>query len=129
MKEFLRGMTATSWALVALLALCLLTFSWCSYDSSRNRREDEARVAANARAADRNTGAVGQAAEERVADTLNTAAQKQELSDAVAQLPDAVPSARRIALACERLRQQGTRDPNLPAVCRSAGAAKASPRP
>lgn len=125
MKEFLRGMTATSGALIVLLTLCLLLFGWCTYDASRGRRDDDARVAANARAADRNTGAVSQAADQRVADTLNTATHKQELSDAVAQLPDAVPSARRVALACERLRQQGTRDTDLPTVCRPEGAAKA----
>lgn len=118
MREFLRGMTATSWALVALLGLILITFGWCSYDASRDRHAEEARVAANARAADRNTAAVSQAADQRVTDTLNTATLKQELSDAVAQMPDAVPSPRRVALACERLRQQGARDGDLPAECR-----------
>lgn len=57
------------------------------------------------------------AAIERRNDDAAIVAQKEELTDAVADLPDEMPSTRRVALACARLRAQGTATGNLSA-CR-----------
>ena len=44
---------------------------------------------------------------ERVEDAVEVADLKEELTDAVRTIPDALPSARRVALGCARLRNQG----------------------
>lgn len=54
---------------------------------------------------------------------------KKELTDAVSDLPDTLPSARRVALACARLRAQGTDTATLPACGGFAGGGEAAPRP
>lgn len=65
--------------------------------------------------------AKSKAADQRVVDTQTVAKHEQELSRADDALPDAKPSAARTALACQRLRAQGTRPSELPAQCRSPG--------
>jgi hypothetical protein len=69
------------------------------------------------------------AARERLRDQIVTDKQEKELLDAVEKLPDALPSARRLARACVQLRQAGTREPDLPLVCRSGGGDGAQARP
>jgi 3-dehydroquinate synthase class II len=50
--------------------------------------------------------------------------QKEGLIDAVSELPDTIPSARRVALACERLRQQGSSTAGITACGGSTGGTK-----
>lgn len=66
-----------------------------------------------------------QSADERVADAIAIAETKQELTDAVANLPDEVPSLRRVSLGCARLRQAGTDVSSIPACTGSTGSAQA----
>lgn len=47
------------------------------------------------------------AAIERANSDVEVVQQKEALTDAVAALPDSMPSPRRVALACARLKQQG----------------------
>lgn len=72
----------------------------------RDRAGDTAAKAA-AQALRRDAAAKEQAALERQADTADIAARRQERQDALKHLPDAEPSPRRRALACQRLRDQG----------------------
>jgi hypothetical protein len=57
------------------------------------------------------------AAIERREDDATVAAHKEELTDAVANLPDEMPSVRRVARACAQLRTQGT-DTSAITACR-----------
>lgn len=69
------------------------------------------------------------AAIERTKDDALVVAQKEELVNAVANLPDSLPSARRVALACERLRQQGNSLATIPACGGSAVGIKTTTQP
>jgi len=120
----LRTFTLTGWIMVAVAVLFLLSLGFCAITAPGReaRKVDAAVAAANGKTQTVDTAAREAAADERLADALSTATTKQELSNAVANLPDARPSNRRLALACERLRQQGT-DTALVPVCGG------SPRP
>lgn len=66
------------------------------------------------------------AAAQRLTDTIAVSRQEQELRNVVAQTPDSLPDAARIALGCERLRRAHSASPAaLPAVCRPPGGAQA----
>ena len=52
---------------------------------------------------------------ERLADASAVAENREDLINAVQDLPDGLPSARRVALACERMRQQGVDLADVPA--------------
>jgi hypothetical protein len=64
------------------------------------------------------------AAIERTKDDDVVVTQKEGLIDAVSELPDTMPSARRVALACERLRQQGSSTAGITACSGSTGGTK-----
>ena len=104
------------WLIVAVLAAFLLFGACCAHraaEGERNRQAAETR-----RTEEKASSARETAADERLNDTTIINAREKELSDAVNSLPDARPSPRRLALACERLRQQGSR---LPAECGPEG--------
>ena len=104
------------WIAVALLTAFLLFGAYCAHravEGERDRQAAEAHKIEVKAASARET-----AADERLNDSTIINAREKELSDAVNSLPDARPSARRVRLACERLRQQGSR---LPAECGSEG--------
>ncbi|MNS19775.1 hypothetical protein D3C72_514990 [compost metagenome] len=107
-----RALTPTAWLALAVLAAFLIFGGYCAHRGAEGVRDrqtaEQARVEAKASSA-RET-----AATTRATDTTIINAREKELSDAVSSLPDAAPSPRRVALACERLRQQGSR---LPASC------------
>lgn len=115
---FLRTLTATGWLALALAASVVLTLGYCSWDANRDAKAAAALAQANARTQARQTVARDAAADQRLSDAKSNAQLEKDLTHAVSSLPDAVPSARRVALACERLRQQGARDGDLPAECR-----------
>lgn len=127
MKEFLRALTPMSIAVIMILIFATLGLGYCAVTGPGRepKKVDAAVAAANGKIQTIDTGAREAAADERLADAISSATTKQELTDAVSKLPDALPSDRRIALACERLRRQGVRDAHLPAVCRSEGGAQA----
>lgn len=118
-------------ALVGALVMFPLAFllGQCSGAKNERVRVDAARAIANVETMKTDGAAQAKAADERVKDTLAITEQQQELTDAVADLPDALPSARRVALACERLRQQGADTATVPACSRSANRAQADAQP
>ena len=105
------------WIAVALLAAFLIFGAYCAHRAAQGERERQDAVTAKTEA--KASSAREIAAGERATDTTIINAREKELSDAVNSLPDARPSARRVALACERLRQQG--NTSLPAECGSGG--------
>lgn len=122
-RAALRILPATSWAIVAVCALSILSLGWCAVTAPGRERAklDTAVTAANAKAQATSAKAGDQASDERLNDLKTNIQTTKELTDAVSSLPDARPSDRRVALACQRLRQQGTRPADLPPVCRPAG--------
>lgn len=125
MKEFFRGFTLTGWLAIVLLVVLVASLSYCAYDADRDRRAAEALALGNSEVQQTDTGAREKSADERLADALSTADMKQELADAVATLPDDMPSDRRLALACRRLRLQDRGAPVTPACVRFEGGAQA----
>lgn len=116
-------LSPTGWAVVGVLALFLAFGAYCYHRGAQGERD---RQAAQVLKVERKASAGREtASDERLNDTLTTQAREKELSDAVSSLPDARPSARRVALACERLRQQGTRERDLSPACRPDGRAEA----
>jgi hypothetical protein len=105
------------WLAVAVLAAFLLFGAYCAHgaaEGERDRQAAETRRAEGKASTGRET-----ASAERLNDALSNNAAREELTDALDQLPDAVPSDRRVRLACERLRRQGTPADDLPERCRS----------
>jgi len=77
-------------------------------------RRAAADAAAVAKVEHRNSAALEAAASQRRTDEASAAATEKELTDAVEALPDSVPSARRVALGCARLRRAGQDTSSLP---------------
>lgn len=106
------------------LLVVALVAGLVAYGSHREKvKQDAARAVAEAEVLKATDAARETATAERAVDAVTTATQKEELTNAVASLPDNLPSPRRVALACERLRQQGT-DVSQLAVCGGSGAAR-----
>lgn len=89
----------------------------CSGQRSAAAKYSAARAIANVETIKADGASKEIAANERRVDDALVSEHKKDLTDAVAALPDAMPSARRVALACQRLRQQGTDTASLSA-CR-----------
>lgn len=66
------------------------------------------------------------AAAQRLVDERATDTLERNLANAVANIPDAVPTARRLARACAQLRSQGLDTANLPQCRGPAGPAQAT---
>lgn len=121
MREFIRTLTAPAWAVLGLLLALIVLLSWCSWDGQRDRRKAEAERRTDITTLERDRDARDQAADQRLEDVTSINQREKERADATATLPDNRPSDRRLARACVQLRQQGTREADLPAVCRPAG--------
>lgn len=111
-----RFFSPTARLIIAILAAFLIFGAYCSHRAAEGERDRQAAAAAKIerKASEAREAAAG----ERAAETTTINNREKELSNAVQSLPDAAPSPRRVALACERLRQQGS---DLPAECRPAG--------
>ena len=118
-------------AVSALLILAALTLGYLKGSATARAKADAERAAANVVAITTARNADEVAAVERVDAALTIAEQKEDLTDAIASTPDTAPDAVRVALGCERLRQAGTLDADLPAPCgrEGAGGAEAQARP
>jgi hypothetical protein len=112
-----RSLTPLGWttALLALLLTAALVWIAVTAPGRERARTELAAARAEAGLRTRDAAAREAAAEERAADAAADAALTKELSDAVSPLPDQRPSDRRRALACARLRHQGTDTSALPA--------------
>jgi hypothetical protein len=83
--------------------------------SDAKARAEAERAIANVEAMKTNEKANANAAEDRVKDAEQVLELKEELTDAVAQVPDDVPDPVAVALGCERLRQAGKDTAAIPA--------------
>lgn len=119
-RDFLRAIGPASWAVFAICVLLLFVLGWCAATAPGRERARQDAVAEAANAQARVTGAAARdwAANQRLTDLRSTTDWKRERTDAVSSIPDARPTAGRVALACHRLREQGTRDADLPPECR-----------
>jgi hypothetical protein len=129
---FLRGVPPRLWLLAGLLAAFIVVGGYCSLRAtSRERgRQAEATAEAALKTERRNGAAHTAAADERLADERSITDLERKLNDAVAPLPDARPSDRRRALACQRLRNDPDADRDAVAArCGPEGGAQTAPRP
>ncbi len=101
----------------ALLVLALAVALYIQGRSDGRAKADADRAIANVEAMKTNEKANDSAAEDRVTDAEQVLELKEELSDAVAQIPDDVPDPVAVSLGCSRLRKAGTITASLPA-CR-----------
>lgn len=122
-REAVRALSLLGWAVIIGLVLLLVLLSTCSHYTGKEAKRDQQAAEERARTLDAAIKASDKASGERLTDIQINIKREKELTDAVSSLPDAVPSPRRIALACQRLRQQGARDADLPVRCRSGGGA------
>lgn len=117
LRSIPRLLNPTGWLIVTIIAAFVLTGAYCSHRGAQGERDRQAVQTQKTDA--KASGARETAAGERAVETPIINAREKDLSDAVNSLPDSVPSARRVRLACERLRHQG--DTRLPAECGPAG--------
>ena len=120
-RTALRSLTALGWAVLIACVAVLLLLATCSHYSAREADHAKREAEARAKALDEAIKASDKAAGERLRDIQINQKREKELTNAVTSLPDGAPSPVQRRLACQRLRQQGTRDADLPAVCRSEG--------
>ena len=135
-RDLIRALSPHAWAAVAggvVASVFILIVVILSWGQSRYvagvEAADAARQRANAEALTVDRAATAKAADERLSDARTTSILKEDLTDAVSSLPDARPSDRRVALNCERLRQQGTDPATVPACVRLADRAQAAAGP
>lgn len=122
-REAIRSLTMLGWAVIFGLILLFVLLATCSHYTGKEAMRDRIAAEERAQTLDDAIKASDKASGERLTDIQINIKREKELTDAVSSLPDAVPSPRRIALACGRLRHQGTPDADLPASCRSGGGA------
>jgi len=109
------------WAAVAILILFLGFGAYCAHRAAQGERDAQAaKVAKIERKA---STARETASTERLGDQAALNQQRKALDDALAPLPDAVPSDRRIARHCLRLQRDGIDTSRLPECGRSHGEA------
>jgi hypothetical protein len=101
----------------------------CSGESNAKAKQKAADAVAIVEVLKTDAKAKEKAADERLADAEAVAETKEKLTDAVQNLPDAMPSARRVALACQRLRNDGQDVSRLPACSGPQGPGQAPAAP
>lgn len=101
---------------VAVAAICL-PLAYCQGLSAGKAKAAASAAVATVEVMKVDGNAKEVAAIERRKDDAAIAAKNEELIDAVADLPDAVPTVRRVARGCAQLRNQGTDTSGIPA-CR-----------
>lgn len=113
-------------------ALAVLAAVLLSYQVGSCRGYAHGKLAMQAAIDRANTAALQQkaraddlAARQRLTDQRATASLERNLADAVANIPDSVPTARRLARACAQLRSQRVDTASLPQCVGSAGTAQA----
>lgn len=119
LRSIPRLLNPTGWLIVAIIAAFVLTGAYCSHKGAQGERDRQAVETQKTEA--KASGARETAAAEASVETPIINARQKDYSDAVNSLPDAVPSARRVRLACERLRHQDAAERLLPEPCRSGG--------
>jgi hypothetical protein len=117
--------------IIAYAALLWAVFALGQCDGKRTEavRQEALRAKAVVEAIGKNAAAQEKAAEERATDKEVIDQKQEDLLDAIKTVPDTQPDAVRVALGCQRLRAQGSRDADLPAVCRTQGGTQAGGTP
>jgi hypothetical protein len=116
------GMLSPSgWAAVAVLILFLGFGAYCAQKAAQGERDAHAAKAAKIER--KASTARETAATDRLGDQAHLNQQRKALDDALAPLPDAVPSDRRIARHCLRLQRDGIDTSRLPECRRPDGQA------
>ena len=106
--------TPLGWVAGALIALALLAGIYALIFYKGVEHEKDAQAVRAVEAVDLDSKAKGAASTQGVKDQAINNQLTKDLTDAVSALPDAVPSARRVALGCARLRASGRDTSNLP---------------
>ncbi len=112
----LKGVPRGVWLALGAVLLVLLVYQ-CGRKAERSNAEAE-RAVANVEAMKVNEAANTNAADSRVVDNEQVLELKEELTNAVAQIPDDVPDPVAVALGCRRLRASGTDTSAIPACGR-----------
>lgn len=102
------------WATSAGCAMLLLFGAYTLIFQSGVRHEKEQQAERAVAAAAQDAVAKGAASKQGLKDQAASTKLTKDLTDAVAALPDSVPSARRVALGCARLRAAGRSTADLP---------------
>lgn len=104
------------WLIAGLLAVAIAAgVLYAKGRSDEHKKTEAARRVAEAEAIKLDTHAKGLAGADLEKHIAQIAEHKEELTNAVAQVPDTVPDAVAVRLGCERLRLQGTSTADLPA--------------
>ena len=112
----------------AVGALLAFPLGQCSGKAEAERRAEANTAIARAEAALADSEAKEKSADERLNDAAKVADLRERLTDAVASLPDEVPSAHGVALGCQQLRE-AYHGAELPLACRSSGGGEAASAP
>lgn len=116
-----RSLSPTGWLLVAILIILVVVMSTCAIRSSfKDDRPSRGEVIKDQQAREN-------AADSRLTDTTKRLDNTEKLNEAVAPFPDTRPSDRRLALECQRMRNNGVA--RLPAFCGPTPQPAAQPRP
>lgn len=99
-----RAARPLAWALVAIVAMILLSIAKCTYDGGVVERH-ETKVTTKTLRTD--TAAKEEAAEQRATDTIIINQAEKERNDAIRAKPAERPDAARNRLNCDRLRRAG----------------------
>lgn len=123
MINFLKAISPKQWGIGLALAAIVFVMGSCMYigikaDINRGRAD---------RAHQIDRAAVEQSATKRAEQTIDQQKKKEALYEAIEQIPTSVVSERRLALACQRLRNDGHKQ--LPAECGPAAQGQAPTRP
>ena len=106
------------WVRVVVVALMVAAVTWpLAYCDGKRAGKAQMQLAieqANTRYLTQKARADALAADQRLTDQRTVTNLERELSDAVANIPDEVPTARRLARACAQLRSQGVDTAALP---------------
>ena len=117
LRHLARQLTPSGWLVVAFVIAGRLLVVMCAENKTQEARRDRRDLEAAAVALSDGRKADTAAAEERLWEVKLQQPREKELTDAVQSLPDAEPSPVQRRLACQRLRQQGTRAEDIPAYC------------
>lgn len=129
----LAGSLAKSWWKAGVGALVVagpvFLMGQCSGADIQKDRAEAARAVATQAAIKTDLGAQAKSADERLADQAEVTNLTEELTDAVAEVPDEKPDAVAVALGCQQLRNAGRDVSGLPACSGPQGRAEARPTP
>ncbi len=121
-----RSLSVLGWTVVALAAALVLLLATCTQQSAEEAKRTAREAEQVARSLDRARKADTKASDDRLFDIQVNLNREKERTDAVSTLPDAPSSPVQRRLYCVWLRDQGTRDADLPADCRSDGRGQAA---